>query len=134
MAAFFTFPLANLERQIESIALAIRTLSGDQLASELEELRGGEGISERLMARLYELELDRRVSPEHAFDAELDVALSRLEVATTAEDRARVSAIGMELHRLGGRAAQERALNRMIALASPSRRELRASILGKRWA
>jgi hypothetical protein len=133
--AFFTFALANLEATERSMALSVRTLPDDRLAGEIDQLHGlaGTTFAADLMLKIYQQEAARRASPEHAFDDHLDKALFRLERQTSPDDRQSVLEIGRRLYRIGGKPALERARDRMLALATDGKRDLRAAILAKRW-
>jgi hypothetical protein len=132
--AFFTFALGNLTSIQRNMSVSVRTLPDAQLAAEIDQLALMRGdLSVDMMLGIYRQEAERRTSPEHAFDDELDQALFRLERQTSTEDRHFVEEVGRRLYRTGGWPALNRAITRMVELATPTRRGLRASILAKRW-
>lgn len=135
---FFSYPQERLDELLDPIATAIRTLPDAQLDAELSALseacsQPGLQLSSGLLRTLYEAEKARRSDPEHRHDDDLDVLLSRLERKTNDVDRAAVITIGRELYRAGGTPCLLRARDRMVERAKPERREVRASMLAKRW-
>ncbi len=135
---FFTWPLERLVEAIGPMADGIRTLPDHQLSAEIEMLRSasgeGAGIPERTMLAIYEAEAVRRGDPELQYDDGLDLALGRLERQTNPADRAYVQDVGRALYAIGGRAAMERAYQRMMARARKSKSGIRQTMLSKRWA
>lgn len=137
MKPLFSAPLERLAETIEPMALFARTIPAEALASELDLLRSkmADGdLAAMFMAEIYEAEAARRNNPELQFDDELDAALSRLERATTAEDRHRVHEIGLQLCTIGGVDALRRAYRRMMGLGRDGTRHVRSKIMETRWA
>lgn len=135
---FYSYPQERLNELLHPMAISIRSLPDDQLATETEELVAacaapGLHLPETILLTLYRAETERRADPEQKRDDELDEVLSRLERQTTAEDRQTAVDIGRELYRVGGAPCLLRARDRMLARAKPERRDLRAMILAKRW-
>lgn len=135
---FYSYPQERLDEMLCPIASAIRSLPDTQLEAELADLvaecdKPGLRISEEILRTLYRAEKARRSDPEHRHDDDLDAALSRLERKTNEVDRAAVIQMGRDLYRVGGVPCLHRARDRMVQLAKPDRRDLRASMLAKRW-
>lgn len=135
---FFSYPQERLDELLRPISDAIRSLPDAQLASELDQLTAlcegpGLHISEQVMQTLYRFETARRTEPERRHDDDLHATLSRLESKTNEPDRAAVILMGRDLYRAGGMPCLLRARDRLVEMAKPERRELRAAMLAKRW-
>lgn len=135
---FFSYPQERLDELLDPIATAIRSLPDHQLQVELETLtsesaKPGLRLSAEIMQMLYRAEQARRTDPEHRHDDDLDLILSRLERKTNDVDRAAVIEMGRDLYRTGGMPCLLRARDRLVQRAKPDRRDLRASVLAKRW-
>lgn len=135
---FFSYPQERLDELLDPIVTAIRSLPDAQLDTEMLQLaeetaKPGLQLSAGIMQTLYLAEKSRRGDPEHRYDDDLDAILSRLERKTNETDRAAVINIGRELYRAGGAPCLHRARDRMVERAKPERRDLRASMLAKRW-
>ena len=135
---FYSYPQERLNELLGPIATAIRSLPDAQLEAETEAITAecsapGLHLAEELLHALYRFEKARRSDPEHRYDDDLDAALSRLERKTNDVDRAAVIQMGRDLYRAGGAPCLHRARDRLVAMAKPERRDLRASMLAKRW-
>lgn len=135
---FYSFPQERLEELMGPISVAIRSLPDAQLKSELDQLaadgdQSGPRVATSVLLMLYRSEFERRSLPDRRRDDELDAALSRLERQTNAEDRETVTLIGREIYRFGGKPSLLKARDRMLEMAAPARRDIRATILGRRW-
>lgn len=138
-AAFYARPAEYLHGNIVPIADGLRSLPDHQLNAELEQLQtliasGAGRIADVTMLAIYRAEVARRGDPELQFDVVLDLALERVERSTNAEDRAFITDVGKKLFALGGKAALNRAYDRMVALARPKMSDRRKTMLGNRWA
>lgn len=138
MKHFFSLPLENLAATSDSVMWGARTLPDPQLAAEIDALRticagDNANLAAKLVLRLYEGELARRNDPKMAFDDRLDAALERLVRQTTPEDRYLVRSIGERIFALGGDVALQEARRRMLSMQREDKRDLRASILDRRW-
>jgi hypothetical protein len=135
---FYSYPQERLDELLDPIATAIRSLPDNQLQAELDTLiaecaKPGLRLSEGLLQTLYRAEQARRSDPEHRHDDDLDLTLSRLERKTNDVDRAAVIEMGRDLYRTGGMPCLLRARDRLVQRAKADRRDLRASMLAKRW-
>ena len=136
MRPFYASPLPDVRKTVDYLRSAVRGLPEPQLIGELRELwelsrAAADDLALRLLFRIYEEERARRLDPCQAFDPQLDAALSRLERATTAEDRDLVTGIGAALHKLGGVEALSAACHRMTWNVKSA--HLRRHILENRW-
>lgn len=135
---FYSYPQERLDELIDPIATAIRSLPDNQLQAELDTLiaecaKPGLRLSEGILQTLYRAEQARRADPEHRHDDDLDATLTRLERKTNDADRAAVIEMGRDLYRTGGMPCLLRARDRLVQRARPDRRDIRASMLAKRW-
>ena len=136
---WYSFPLASIIEIIDPIAWGLRTLPDDQLEAELSQLTAicaepDYFPAHRLMRLLYGAEAARRADPAQRFDAELSLALGRLERATNDADRQLVRDIGQKLFDIGGQHALRKAEQRMLALVKPDKQDLRRHVIARRWA
>lgn len=135
---FFAVLLEDMADRVKLAASALRTLSPEQLASELASLEGlvkvePGNIAARAMLALYRADSQRRVSPETRHDAELAEILQRLEGNTNAPDRDRLRQIGEQIHEAGGTHAIGRLMTRMTEGQQPGKAGLRRHIMLKWW-
>lgn len=136
MKPFYAAPLPDVRKTVDYLQAAVRTLPEHQLVQELHELGAmyrdaTDDLTVRLLYRVWEEERARRIDPCQAFDPQLDAALSRLERATTAEDRDLVTTIGRDIFKLGGVDALQAACHRMMWNRKSA--DLRRHILERRW-
>ena len=136
--AWYEAPLERLVETIGPMASGLRTLPDAQFHDELDRLAticagADSSMAERAMFIIYQAEAARRADPAQQWDAELHLALDRLERATNDADRQFVTDIGRKLFDIGGRDAMTAAYLRMMMMARLARRDVRSKVLAKRW-